>query len=168
MRIHTPLSQHGHEHMPKVTVSEAARLSGVPRSSIYKKIKTGEMSFEKIDGRTVIDPSELARVFPSDRPKIKRGSTTTPIDSLQDQLETVDSIASNQACLQQVENLKHHIETLLDTIKMMKEDKNRLLTLLETKMLTDQREQIPGQSKKSKPKKPKGNGKKEKKGKKNK
>ena len=33
--------------MPKVTISEAARLACVPRSTIYRKIKSGEMSIER-------------------------------------------------------------------------------------------------------------------------
>jgi len=154
--------------MPKMTISEAARIAGVPRSTIYRKIKTGEMSCETLDGRKVVDPSELQRVFPSDRPIMKHATSK---DSTTHQFEKEDVSPS---FVQQVEMLQNHIATLQDTNKMLQKDKDRLLTLLETKMLTDQREQVqePPEPKSApspkdpKPKKQKDKGKNSKKGKK--
>jgi len=51
--------------MAKVSVSEAARLAGVARSTFYRSyISTGKVSIERdATGKPVIDTSELLRVF---------------------------------------------------------------------------------------------------------
>ena len=51
--------------MPKVSISEAARLAGISRQHLYKRwINTGLLSVEKeADNSPVIDTSELLRVF---------------------------------------------------------------------------------------------------------
>ncbi len=53
--------------MPKVSISEAARMAGIARSTLYRVyIKTGIISTEKdFSGHPVIDVSELVRVFPA-------------------------------------------------------------------------------------------------------
>lgn len=52
--------------MPKVSISEAARMAGIARSTLYRAyIDAGKVSIEKdILGKPVIDVSELVRVFP--------------------------------------------------------------------------------------------------------
>lgn len=50
--------------MSKLNISEAARATDKPRSTIQRNIKKGVLSAEKdATGRTVIDMSELQRVF---------------------------------------------------------------------------------------------------------
>jgi hypothetical protein len=50
--------------MSKLNISEAARATDKPRSTIQRNIKKGILSAEKdATGRTVIDVSELQRVF---------------------------------------------------------------------------------------------------------
>lgn len=50
--------------MPKVSISEAARLTGKPRSTIHRHIKGGKLSKEQDrSGNPVIDVSELERVY---------------------------------------------------------------------------------------------------------
>jgi len=50
--------------MSKLNISEAARATDKPRSTIQRNIKKGVLSAEKdATGRTVIDVSELQRVF---------------------------------------------------------------------------------------------------------
>ncbi|MBU2753433.1 hypothetical protein HFU84_01755 [Acidithiobacillus sp. CV18-2] len=51
--------------MAKVTITEAARLAGISRVTMYRKhIGTGQISVEKDrDGKPQIDTSELIRVF---------------------------------------------------------------------------------------------------------
>lgn len=50
--------------MSKLNVSEAARATHKPRSTIHRNIKGGILSAEKdATGRTVIDVSELQRVY---------------------------------------------------------------------------------------------------------
>jgi len=53
--------------MAKVSISEAARLAGISRPTIYKLMNSGRLNFTSVvkAGRTVksIDTSELIRVF---------------------------------------------------------------------------------------------------------
>jgi Helix-turn-helix domain len=49
--------------MAKVNISQAARMAGVSRPTIHKKINEGALSAEKANGQTFIDVSELERVF---------------------------------------------------------------------------------------------------------
>lgn len=50
----------------KLSVSDAARRAGVDRKVIYRKLASGEISREVgQDGKTTIDLSELARIYPN-------------------------------------------------------------------------------------------------------
>jgi len=53
--------------MAKVSISEAARLAGISRPTLYKLMNSGQLNFTSVvkAGRTVkiIDTSELIRVF---------------------------------------------------------------------------------------------------------
>lgn len=56
--------------MPTISFSEAARIAGVNPSTIHRAVKKGRLSAKMLDnGQKVIDPSELQRVFPSERPR---------------------------------------------------------------------------------------------------
>jgi hypothetical protein len=66
--------------MATVSISEAARLAGIARSSLYKYyIKTGKLSLSQNGGkRPVIDTSELLRVFGSISSIDTLDNTVTP------------------------------------------------------------------------------------------
>lgn len=66
--------------MATVSISEAARLAGIARSSLYKYyIKTGKLSLSQNGGkRPVIDTSELLRVFGSISSADTLDNTVTP------------------------------------------------------------------------------------------
>ena len=49
--------------MAKVNISQAAHMAGVSRPTIHIKINAGELSTERANGKTLIDVSELERVF---------------------------------------------------------------------------------------------------------
>lgn len=49
--------------MAKVSISEAARLAGISRPTLYRKIDAGEISVERDGDSVQIDISELLRVF---------------------------------------------------------------------------------------------------------
>jgi hypothetical protein len=54
------------ENETKFNVAKAAELAGVARQTIHRFVKKGKLSVEKTaDGKTVIDKSELLRVFPN-------------------------------------------------------------------------------------------------------
>lgn len=51
------------------TLSNAAKASGIAKSTIYKAIKARRLLARKLDtGNYAIDPAELRRVFPSAQP----------------------------------------------------------------------------------------------------
>ena len=52
--------------MPKISISEASRRTGKPRSTLHRHIKTGKLSkeFDEL-GNPIIDMSELERVYGS-------------------------------------------------------------------------------------------------------
>lgn len=49
--------------MAKVSMSEAARLAGVSRQTLYRKVDAGELSVERDGDSVQVDTSELLRVF---------------------------------------------------------------------------------------------------------
>lgn len=56
--------------MPTISFTEAAKMAGVNPSTIHRAVKGGRLSAKMLDnGRKAIDPSELERVFPTDRPR---------------------------------------------------------------------------------------------------
>jgi hypothetical protein len=84
--------------MAKVNISQAAQMAGVSRPTIHKKIKSGVLSVEKMDGRTLIDVSELERVFgtlvspgtPKPERKDLRSDTSQVATILQSQIERLE------------------------------------------------------------------------------
>lgn len=66
--------------MATVSISEAAKLAGIARSSLYKYyIKTGKLSLSQNGGkRPIIDTSELIRVFGSISSVDTLDNTVTP------------------------------------------------------------------------------------------
>jgi hypothetical protein len=49
----------------KLGISEAGRRAGVNRKVLYRLMEKGQLSKEILDGKPVIDLSELARLFPA-------------------------------------------------------------------------------------------------------
>lgn len=69
--------------MPVVSISEAARLSGVARSTLYRKHEQGKITFSALaDGQPGIDTAELYRVYPQ--------------QSLQDSANTIAATATTR------------------------------------------------------------------------
>ena len=73
--------------MPKISISQAARVAGTQRSTLYRAMERGDLSFEILNGKRVLDISELERVFPSERPKVLRGTAS---DTSKEQRATPD------------------------------------------------------------------------------
>lgn len=69
----------------RLSISEAARRAGVPRQTLYRKIKSGAISTIQGDGgQQQIDLSELARLFPVviEQPATHATETDNQTDSL--------------------------------------------------------------------------------------
>lgn len=72
--------------MNKVTASEAAKLAAISRQHLYREyINTGKISVTKENNKTLIDISELIRVFPN----LKINDNVTPLDTNHDKIVTM-------------------------------------------------------------------------------
>jgi excisionase family DNA binding protein len=62
--------------MAMVTLGEAARLTGLGKTTLARAIKSGRLSAARTDlGSYQIDPSELARIYPFSAPTEAAGAT---------------------------------------------------------------------------------------------
>jgi len=99
--------------MASVTVTEAAKLTGVTRKTLYAHIKNGKLS--KSAG-SKLDTSELLRVYGAfvDRVTPKLSPKETPSDTMvtltKDQLETIIKEAVKAALIEAMPLLLEHRE----------------------------------------------------------
>ena len=114
--------------MSVLNFSQASRATGASRSTLYRYIQEGKISVVRLpNGKRGIDVTELERVFGPLRqwdtsPK-KRGKTNeTQVDAFQDRSEVIELLH------QQVDLLERELTSA-------KEEKARLLDLLEQRLL---------------------------------
>ena len=128
--------------MNKVTITEAARLAGISRQHLYRGfINTGKISVIKDNDKSVIEISELLRVFP-DAKIVTTDSDTTP------QQETIrnDNVTSDNSELvtmlkTQLAEAKEREEWLKQQIDELRHQQNNLL---EDKTLKQPRKKLFG------------------------
>jgi len=96
--------------MTKITPTAAAKAWRVGKSTIYKAMNSGELSFETDESqKRVIDPSEMIRVY---------GEPGKARDSKKDDSETNERIADlKDALLRQERNQGDYISSLKDQIE---------------------------------------------------
>jgi len=96
-----------------VTITEASRITGKARKTIYAHAKSGKVSLSKFnDGRTAIDTSELDRVYKIDLQKVlpeKQGKVT---------LSNSDS--KLDLLLKKIGSLENDIKSLREEISSLK------------------------------------------------
>ena len=113
--------------MAKLTALQASRSGWPSRQTIYRKVRSGELSAEIENGRTLIDTSELVRVFgePVSRVPVR---------------ETAQSDGVLQA---QIDLLQAELTRLRADLEFERQRGERLMGLLETaqRQLSDQRPQ---------------------------
>jgi hypothetical protein len=102
--------------MAKVNVSQAAQMAGVSRSTIHKQLNSGKLSAERADGRTLIDVSELERVFGTLVPPSRRRNT-------QSDTPQITAILQSQ------------IELLQRELDVTRQERDRLLGIIERQAL---------------------------------
>ena len=119
--------------MARVSISEAARLASVSRPTIYKLLKSGELSYTSIvkHGKSVknIDTAELIRVFgdlevvsDGESDAVKRDDISTPVNSdflqsLQHQLTLLQ--AENAGLKDAVNARDEHISSLRQAMQLL-------------------------------------------------
>ena len=119
--------------MARVSISEAARLASVSRPTIYKLLKSGELSYTSVvkHGKSVknIDVSELIRVFgaldvvsESKNNNVKSDDLSTPVNSdfLQDLQHKVARLQAENAGLKDAVNARdEHISSLRQAMQLL-------------------------------------------------
>lgn len=119
--------------MARVSISEAARLASVSRPTIYKLLKSGELSYTSVvkHGKSVkaIDVSELMRVFgaldvvsesKSDVVNFDSLSTAVNSDFLQDLQQRIALLQSENAGLKDAVNARdEHISSLRQAMQLL-------------------------------------------------
>lgn len=119
--------------MASVSISEAARLASVSRPTIYKLIKSGELSYTSVvkHGKSVksIDVSELMRVFgalnvvsesTSDVVNFDDVSTVVNSDFLHDLQHQVALLQAENAGLKDAVNARdEHISSLRQAMQLL-------------------------------------------------
>ena len=118
--------------MPKLSLSQAAKLSGKSKSTINRAIKTGKLSATRHeDGTYSIDPAELARAFDLEP---LGGSKRRDADP--DGTRLLERIAALEAMLDREREISDDL----------KEDRDRWRQQA-TALLTDQRPATPNKAK---------------------
>lgn len=119
--------------MARVSISEAARLASVSRPTIYKLIKSGELSYISVvkHGKSVkaIDTAELMRVFGAieivsggNSDAVKSDGVTTPVngDFLQSLQHQVTLLQAENAGLKDAVNARdEHISSLRQAMQLL-------------------------------------------------
>ena len=114
--------------MSVLNFSQASRATGASRSTLYRYIEEGKISVVRLpNGKRGIDVTELERMFGPvkqwDISSKKRGKTDeTQVDTLQDRSEVI-------------ELLRQQVKLLERELTSAKEEKARLLSLLEQRLL---------------------------------
>ncbi len=131
----------------KLTQAQAARAAGVTRTSIWRAVRQGKLSAERMgDGSVRIDASELLRVYPqADLARVANGGDTrTGARSSDERTVRSDGATHGEvrALREYIDELKRDKERLERAVAANAEERARLLSMLESKdrLLTDARE----------------------------
>lgn len=150
--------------MAIVSISEAARLAGVGRATLYRRIDDGTIStVQNHDGSRGIDTSEILRVFGCLQATAETNAGR-PAEVSRGQPETVSSAAflsTDAGAMEEVQALKHQNQLLLanltsarkaldearDREARLLEREERLLSMVEQsqRLLTDKTKPLPQQ-----------------------
>ena len=135
--------------MAQLNMTDAAKAAGVSRNTLYKKIKKGTISvtYDRHENK-VIDTSELIRVFgelqgvtwdDSNPLRHPQHQVTPNNDTVNTWVDTTDGRVI-EVLKAQITDLQATIHRMQQETELSQEREQRLLGLLETKLLTDQRE----------------------------
>jgi hypothetical protein len=125
--------------MTKLYLAQIPKHFNVSRGTIYRDIRHGKLSAEDNGkGRTVVDLSELERVYKRRR----AGEVSHTVQRAQ--TDTDDSVHENSVLRREVELMREQITGHVGVIDDLRGERDRLLKLLEeqamsVKLLTDER-----------------------------
>lgn len=120
--------------MSKVSISQAAKMAGIGRSTLYNKyINTGKITVESIDDKKMIDTSELLRVFGNN---IKMDSADCTDNTVQTGYEQVVNTTKDKIIAmleQQLEESKSLLKDAKEREEWFKAQLEKTTHLLENK-----------------------------------
>ena len=127
--------------MAKVSISEAARLTGKSRTTLHRLIKTGELSTCHGERNArMVDTSELLRVFGTLSGAVPEQS----IEQVNEQSVTASQVGNEQV-IRSLKQEVEHLRTLVSAKDSHIESLNRAMLLLEHK------QDMPDRQSRSKP-----------------
>lgn len=113
--------------MSKVSITQAAKLAKISRSTLYNKyINTGMISVETVEDKKLIDMSELFRVFNNN---ITQDSNNTPINTVADSVEQAENTSKDKIIsllerqLQEAKEREEWLKAQLEKTTHLLEDK---------------------------------------------
>ena len=119
-----------------VTLGQAAKLTGLGKTTITRAIKSGRLSATRVDGGGYqIDPAELSRVYPFVAPQEATGATAATGPAVRD--------ATPDATLDaEIAGLREVAALLRDQLADVKQDRDAWRSQAEAnqRLLTDQRD----------------------------
>jgi hypothetical protein len=122
-------------HATKLTQAQAARAAGVTRTSIWRAVRRGRLSAERMnDGSVRIDASELLRVYPqADLARVANGSDNRTGARSRDERTVAGDAAHGEldALRAFIDELKRDKERLQRELEAAADERVRLLTMLE-------------------------------------
>lgn len=133
--------------MPLMTVAQAAKHTGVHRTTITRAISSGKLSASRLDGGDyAIDPSELERVYPSNRPATQKRTSALHQGGL---VQTDDAVQIRDVRIKDLERQleeyrareKYHMDLLAMQMRLIparREEGRKAQTSKETKDHTDE------------------------------
>ena len=113
--------------MSKVSITQAAKLAKISRSTLYNKyINTGMISVETVEDKKLIDMSELFRVFNNN---ITQDSNDTPINTVADSVEQAENTAKDKI----ISLLERQLQEAKEREEWFKQQLEKTTHLLEDK-----------------------------------
>ena len=123
-----------------LTLSEAAKETGLTKPAIFKSIQKGRISASKDEkGQWLIDPAELFRVYPPDAKKEMAEAQTGSLELL---LKLKEMEAKLEVTEKRLLDKQSEIENFRVQVDDLRNERERWRTQAEqiTRLLTDQRE----------------------------
>lgn len=126
-----------------LTITEAAKMAGVSRATLYKRNKEGKLSFRTHElGHHLIDPAELSRLYTLQTDIATKGDAIeTPIipPSTENKDHEILQVKL-EAAEEKVTLLQRHIDSLQNTLEREQERVTSLMKTSEKLLLTHNKE----------------------------
>jgi excisionase family DNA binding protein len=128
--------------LTKLTQAQAARAAGVSRTTIWRAIKDGQLSYERGEGKNVlIDASELLRLYPSANLERSDERSVNDAPNAREHEEAHANAGEIRVLRELVDELRQDKTRLQTELDRAGDERRKLMEMFEAKdrLLTDQR-----------------------------